>query len=207
MVVFQWILGPLLRAASNGGLLFALGYALGKLPVALILGGVGLGLGVVHGICLAIGESYDWRSGLSWFKFLLDNTWSVLNSFVGSIYQVILLITLNPIKRDTSRGSGAVFHDRPFIPGFAATTYGNVIAGANPDVVRHELVHVLQGRIFGPLFIPLVILNYILGALLPYWLIYHDRSRYPIRNFGEYFSVGVYRNTWNELWAYKAEGP
>lgn len=205
MFVFRWILGPILRAASNGGMMFGLGFAIGKLPVALIMGGIGLGLGVMHGICLAIADSYDWRSGLSWFKFILDNTWSVFNSFAGSVYELILLIMFNPINRDTSRASGAVFHNRPLIPGYDATTVGNVVAGASAGVKNHELIHVLQGRIFGTLYIPLVIANYIIGTILPYWLIYHDRTTYPVRNFGEYFTVGVYRNTWNELWAYKAD--
>ena len=202
MVAIRWILAPIIRGASNGGLLFALGFVLGKMTLGLILGGVGLGLGLVHGFCLAYADSYDWGSPSGWIKFILDNSWSVLNSFAASIYVLINLITLNSIHPE-SQGTGAVVLDRGFLPGYA-TTIGNVIAGSNPAVQEHELLHVLQARIFGTAYIPLVLVSYVVGTFVPYWLIYHDHSRWPINGIGTYFLNGVYPHAWNEEWAYRA---
>ena len=202
MVALNWILGPLVRGLSNGALLFGLGYLGGNLTVALILGAVGLGLGLLHGFCMAIGHAYDFSSGVCWLKFILDNTWSVLNSLAGSIYQLVNLIIFNPITQ-TGAGTGTVVHRRGIIPGYA-TTIGQVIASEDPGVQDHERLHVLQARIFGPLYIPLVMASYVIGTIIPYWLLFHNHQRWPITGFGTYFINGVYPHAWNEEWAYRA---
>jgi len=202
MVILRWIVGPLIRGLSNGAFLFGMGYLGGNQTAALILGLVGLGLGLVHGFAMAYGNCYDYADGTSWFKLILDNTWSVLNSLAGSLYQLMNLILLNPITQ-AGAGTGTVVHRRGIIPGYA-TTIGNVIANEDPGVQPHERLHVLQARIFGPLYIPLVIASYLIGTILPYWLIYHNYQRWPITGFGTYFINGVYPHAWNEEWAYRA---
>jgi len=201
----DWGLQLPVRALTNAGAGFGAGYAIGGLVPGLVVGGILLGLGIVHGVALAIKRAYAWNSAGGWFLFIVDNTWSLLNSIAGSVYGLINFLMFNPLS-DQGVGTGAVFHKRPFIPGFAATTVGNVVAGDNASTAEHELIHVLQGRIFGPLYIPLVILSYIVNTLLPYWLIYHDYRRAPINSVGAYFIEGVYRHTWNEEWAYKVAG-
>ncbi|HLY73278.1 MAG TPA: glycine zipper family protein [Planctomycetota bacterium] len=201
MGALKWVVGPLIRGLSNGGLLFGMGFLSGNWIVALVLGLVGLGLGLVHGFAMAFGDCYDYSDGISWFKFILDNTWSVTNSLAGSIYQTVNLIIFNPITQ-TGAGTGTVVHHRGVIPGYA-TTVGNVIASDDPGVQPHERLHVLQARIFGPLYLPLVIASYIIGTVLPYWLIYHNYQRWPITSFGTYFMNGVYPHAWNEEWAYR----
>ena len=205
MRALDWGLQLPVRALTNGGAGFGVGYAIGGLVPGLIAGGVLLGLGIVHGIALAIKRAYAWDGPGGWFLFIVDNTWSLLNSIAGSVYTLINFLMFNPLS-DRGAGTGAVFHRRPFIPGFAATTVGNVVAGDGAGTAEHELVHVLQGRIFGPLYIPFVILSYVINTVLPYWLIYHDHRNRPIRSFGAYFIDGVYRHTWNEEWAYKVAG-
>ncbi len=202
MGFLNWIVGPLIRGLSNGGLMFGLGYLGGNLTVALILGAVGLGLGILHGICMAIGHAYDFGDGISWVKFVLDNTWSVTNSLAGSLYQLVNLIIFNPITQ-TGAGTGTVVHRRGIIPGYA-TTIGQVIASENPGVQDHERLHVLQARIFGPAYIPLVMASYVIGTIIPYWLLFHNHQRWPITGFGTYFINGVYPHAWNEEWAYRA---
>jgi len=205
MRALDWGLGLPVRALTNGGAGFAVGYLAGGWIPGLIVGGVLLGLGIVHGVALAIKRAYAWDTALGWFLFILDNTWSLLNSIAGSGYCLINFLRLNGLS-DQGVGTGAVFHKSPFIPGFAATTVGNVVAGDSSTSAEHELVHVLQGRIFGPLYIPGVIASYVVNTILPYWLIYHDHSRRPINGIGAYFIDGVYRHTWNEEWAYKVAG-
>ena len=205
MRALDWGLQLPVRALTNGGAGFAVGYAAGGLVPGLIVGGILLGLGIVHGIALAAKRSYAWSTAGGWVMFIVDNTWSLLNSIAGSVYTLLNFILFNPLS-DASAGTGAAFHRRPFIPGFAATTIGNVVAGDDAGVKEHELIHVLQGRIFGPLYIPFVILSYIINTILPYWLLYHNHRETPIRGFGDYFIKGVYRHTWNEEWAYRVAG-
>jgi hypothetical protein len=151
---------------------------------------------------MAVGHAYDFGSGICWLKFILDNTWSVTNSLAGSIYQLVNLIIFNPITQ-TGAGTGTVVHRRGIIPGYA-TTIGQVIASEDPGVQDHERLHVLQARIFGPLYIPLVMASYVIGTIVPYWLLFHNHQRWPITGFGTYFINGVYPHAWNEEWAYRA---
>ena len=201
MIAVNWIVGPLVRGLSNGALMFGLGYLGGNLTVALVLGAVGLALGLVHGFSMAYGHAYDFGNGGCWVKFILDNTWSVVNSLAGSLYQLVNLIIINPITQ-TGAGTGTVVHRRGVLPGYA-TTIGQVIASDDPGVQDHERLHVLQARIFGPLYIPLVMASYVIGTILPYWLLFHNHQRWPITGFGTYFINGVYPHAWNEEWAYR----
>jgi hypothetical protein len=183
-------------------LLFGLAIWAANLTVALILGAVGLGLGLMHGICMAIGHAYDFGNGVCWFKFILDNTWSVLNSLAGSLYQLVNLIIFNPITR-TGAGTGTVVHRRGIIPGYA-TTIGQVIASEDPGVQDPRAA----ARAPGPhLRTPVYSAGH--GQLRdrddhPYWLIFHNHQRWPITGFGTYFINGVYPHAWNEEWAYRA---
>ncbi len=209
--IMTWILAPLIRMATNaavgaviGGLIgFARGGIHGAIIGAITGGIFGAITGGIHGWSMAAAGTYDWSSGWSWLMFLADNTWSVLNSFVGSIWST--LNVWNPIDRNLSRGTGQLVYQRGWSAQYA-TTLGNVTAGR--QVPRHERTHALQARIFGPLFYPLMLTHYVINTILPYWLIYHNRRypRAPIRNFGEYFSRGVYPHTFAEEWAYSVEG-
>ena len=129
---------------------------------------------------------------------------------LGSIFATANSIGGNPIDRTNSRDSNALMFENEWFSGYA-TTLGNVIVGTrglSHAVVEHELAHVLQARIFGPLFYPSMIAHYVFNTLFPFWLIYHN-ARYPntpIRNFGEYFSRGVYPYTWAEEWGVAVVG-
>ena len=50
--------------------------------------------------------------------------------------------------------------------GYAGMCVGDVVLCAGPlsmSVYRHELVHAVQGRILGPLYLPLTLLGYLYG--------------------------------------------
>ena len=52
--------------------------------------------------------------------------------------------------------------------GYAGMCVGDVVLCAcplSPGIYRHELVHAAQGRIFGPLYLPLTLLCYLYGWL------------------------------------------
>jgi hypothetical protein len=88
----------------------------------------------------------------------------------------------------------------------SARVYRGVRAGATSAIQRHEDTHVLQARLFGPLYVPLIAAHYALATLLPYWLAYHDRAERPIDSVATYFRRGVYPHVWHEEWAYRVQG-
>lgn len=191
------------RIITNTAALAALG-ALGGTLTAVILGAIGLGLGVIHGVVLAKGEGYH-NTPRGWFLLIIDHTWSLPNTVVGSLFLALNLMFGNRVDSVAMAGRTTVVMRSGVARGFA-TTIGPVEAGTSPGIARHEYVHVLQSRIFGPLYLPSVIVNYVVATILPYWLLYHDRTARPIRSFGDYFLRGVYPHVWNEEWAYRVEG-
>jgi hypothetical protein len=132
------------------------------------------------------------------------------NSVIGSLVATGNIIAQNPIDKGNSVDSNALMFRKGYFPNYA-TTLGNVIAGTqgiSPRLIAHEQAHVLQARLFGPVFYPSLISQYGLNTVLPYWLIYHDKKypKSPIGSFGEYFTHGVYPHVWAEEWAYTIGG-
>lgn len=165
----------------------------------------GLLLGVVYGWAVAAGKSYDLGSVSGLVAFVVDHTWSILNTVAGALFLALNLAFGNRLDKAFTPGRTMVGLHKGVVPGFA-TTIGTVQAGTGMNIDVHEAVHVLQARIFGPLYIPLVLVNYALAAVLPYWLLYHDRAARPITGPVTYFRRGVYPHTWNEEWAYRVQG-
>lgn len=185
-----------------GGLL---GGALGG-PVGLaVVAAVGLGFGAAFGWAVAVSRSYDLRSARGALLFVVDHTWSLLNTLAGATFLVLNVAAGNRVDRALGRHTGCVMLSRGFLRGFA-TTIGTVQAGTTPRIRRHEDTHVLQARLFGPLYLPLVVAHYVVATLVPYWLVHHDRVGRPIDSVGAYFLRGVYPNVWHEKWAYAVEG-
>lgn len=194
------IISAIVLAGAVGVFGLLVGGGLGFLIGALI----GLALGAVYGWALTTVRAYDFGSAGGIVAYVVDHTWSVLNTLVGALFLTGNVVFGNKLDRTFSQRSVVGLQNGVF-PGFA-TTIGTVQAGTNMGIDDHEAVHVLQARIFGPLFIPMVIVNYILATVLPYWLLYHDRTARPITGLFTYFKRGVYPHTWNEEWAYKVQG-
>jgi RHS repeat-associated protein len=192
---WNWILAPLIRTATNA----ALGFLVGGIAGAI----AGAFLGAFHGWAMASAHSYDWASLRGWTQFLADNTWSLPNSAVGSLFATINIIGGNEIDSATSKDTGELYFKGQWFPPFD-TTLGNVTVGTVVPV--HEREHAFQARLFGPLFYPLVIGNYAVATVLPYWIFYHDFAAHPIKSVGDYFKCGVYPHTWHEEWAYSVQG-
>jgi hypothetical protein len=191
--LWNWVLAPAIRTATNT----ALGYAIGGNVGAAI----GFATGVVHGLAMAKAGSYDWK-GVGWLQFLADNTYSLFNSGIGAVFATANL-GWNNLDEAKSKDTGSLFYDQNWF-GTYATTLGNVTVGQ--QVPDHESHHALQARLLGPAYIPLVLLNFEVNTILPWWLIWgKNKNGCGGSSFKEYFT-GVYRNTWHEAWAYSVQG-
>ena len=198
---WNWVIAPGIRVATNVLALGALGFLIGGPVGAVILGGVGLVTGAVHAWSMAYAGTYDWSKPSSWLMFLVDNTWSLPNSAVGALFSTLNI--WNEIDTDPKRqGKGQLYYKTQWFSPFD-TTFGNVTVGLVVPV--HESVHGFQGRLFGPLFYPLVIAGYGASIALPYWVFYHDFKKFPIKSVGNYFERGAYGHHWIEEWAYDAD--
>lgn len=171
--------------------------------VGAAVGGTLSGLfAVPYGRAVALGGPYQ-GSGLNVWRCIVDATWSSLNTWAGAIYYGLHRLAGNRLDVGRTTGRGSIWLVNGVVSRYA-TTIGTVKAGSNEHIDRHEEIHIFQARLFGPLYIPLVVLNYVIATVVPYWLLFSDRARYPVRSVGTYFENGVYPHVWNELWAYRA---
>jgi hypothetical protein len=198
-----------MRASVTGwisGIVVALvGFAIGMIFNNLIVAGilfVILGLfAIPYGRGVATGKMYDGGAMNIW-RFIVDMTWSSLNTAAAAIYYSAHRATGNTLNVPNTQGTGAIWLDKGVVPQYA-TTIGTVKAGSNSSIDDHEMIHVFQARLFGPFYLILVGLNYVIASIIPYWLLMKHK---PITGFGSYFEDGVYPHVWNELWAYGAAG-
>jgi hypothetical protein len=154
-------------------------------------------------VCGVIAASYSALAfsreiyGLGLFSilgFLLDVSWSLLNTFAGLMVWIpVCEVSGSRFQApdDNSRRSGTIVYDQnPRGGGYQATTIGNVIAGGWSS---HEEVHVWQARLFGPLYLPVYFTNLIVNLL--FRCISGD-----FNNYGD----EAYRRISFEDWAYAA---
>ncbi|HEV2768190.1 MAG TPA: hypothetical protein VGV63_10875 [Acidimicrobiales bacterium] len=158
---------------------------------------------IPFGRAVARGRPYQGPDGLR--RCIVDATWSSPNTWAGALFHGALRLRGNPLDVDRTRGTGSIWLVNGVVPRYA-TTIGTVKAGSNERIDRHEEVHVLQARLFGPFYLPLVAVNFVVATLFPYWLLFPDRAGYTIDSVGAYFERGVYPHVWHELWAYRAAG-
>ncbi|MEV0154883.1 glycine zipper family protein [Micromonospora sp. NPDC050686] len=194
----------IVTAAVHTLLGVVLGGWLGGPAGAAVGAAAGLLLGAPFGWAVAGARSYrpDARGGA---LFVVDHTWSLPNTVLGAAYLAGHLAAGHRLDRDACRHRGRVNLVEGVWPRYA-TTLGTVCAGAGPGVQRHEDVHILQARLLGPLYLPLVAANYVLFTVAPVWLLYHDHAHAPIDRVRRYFEVGVYPHTWHEAIAYRVQG-
>lgn len=151
-------------------------------PVGIIVTVVFAVLGIIHAVRLAVAESQ--YGILGFFGFLLDNTWALPNTVLGSIFATVTLGI--SVDKSASRGSGRLILSSGLHPDYD-TTFGSVTAGT--IVKRHELQHVIQSWLFGPFFYPIFAVNYLIN-LTPYWwllkLVFNIYPNAPIDNFWRY---------------------
>jgi hypothetical protein len=192
-----------------GGAVTAIGAAAGWLvggPTGAVAGAaLSLPLAVVLG--RVVGSCRPYPPGASGVALcLVDATWGALNTWASALFATVQVLRGTSVDASRSRGTGVVFLTDQAISGYA-TTVGNVVAGCSPRLEPHERIHVLQARLLGPAYLPLVGVGFVVATVLPYWLLVPGPRRRPVRGVGEYFTRGVYPHTWHEWWAYRVGGP
>lgn len=165
--------------AIGAGLQAIIGFAL--LP--LFVGGTGTGTLVFAAICTALAGVYGFVTGLkgiyaidtAWapksiFLFIVDVTWSLLNTVTGWGFMIYCAINGSFAGvNERSQRSGMIHFTGAALPGAGATTIGNVMGGS---WMTHELIHTQQARIFGPFYWFTYLLGYVanLGPMFVKWL-------------------------------------
>lgn len=148
------ILGFFLGLVLAGGTYFGL---------AMLLGATTMTAAIVLGIAAVIGAGYSaiafskstYAVGfLSIFGYLLDMSWSLLNTTAGFLVWIpaCKIGKANFVTPDDdSKRSGTFVYDKnPRGGGYDATTIGTCVAGGWSS---HEETHVWQARIFGPTYL------------------------------------------------------
>jgi RHS repeat-associated protein len=154
------------------------GLALGLLGVS---GGSTAGAAIMVGAAIAGGfngvvsgmtQIYDWTSPVGWLSFLSDSSWGLIGTTLGD-----LLITVNlfygsgaKYRDDLSRRQNRHVYDGGFGFGNFAFTEGNVTSNLNgrgsTNLADHEMLHITQNRIFGPIFTITYVAWLVVGAVV-----------------------------------------
>jgi hypothetical protein len=195
---------------AGGALLgWVVGRPFGIGPVSAVLGGANGALSGARGV-------YDWRRVSGAGAFVVDSTWSLVNTAAALALHGASAARGNPEYVDElSRRHGRHVYARGFAfrRGFALSM-GNVITGAgdvDPStprgvrrralVDRHEQLHIGQARTLGPLF-PLCYVAWMLGGVVyasALWLRHRDQGWTRLVE-----SAAYYRNPF-EVAAYKRD--
>lgn len=183
-------------------------------PMAVLVAGACAGL--LYGLEAGLLGSYDLANPKGWL-LLVDLTWSLPNTLFGLVFGNLIYPFFGIPSRQLSEGEGWIsYRSRGFRFGTEVLqTLGTVNLGGRGN---HEMVHVVQARILGPLFLPLQGVNYALnflfqvlftatvGAILALTGI-RDTAylRPPASSAVGGFWGWIYFATLMELWAYGTE--
>jgi hypothetical protein len=187
-----------------------------SLALVLITLAFGLGYGLQAGI-LGI---YDLSTQKGVGEAIVDLTWSLPNTVFGFVIGNLVYIFFGSPSRAESENQSWIVYKPRGSSGFGHSvlqTLGTVnIGGAG----QHERMHLLQSRIFGPLYLVLVGLSYVVTSLIQ--LLWTGTLGLVLKLVGArdkpYFrppahsAVGgffgwIYYATPMELWAYSSGNP
>jgi len=182
--------------ALGAGAGFLLGSAIGGGAIA--LAGIGGVMGGLNGMLSGMHGIYDWEHPGGWFAFLSDSTWGLLGTSLGNIVQVMNMVSGAKYRDDLSRRQNRnVYEGGFYIMKDDAFTQGNVISNAGLGgkgvdmnlIDNHESIHILQNRIFGPLFQVVYVVwlvgGFIVGSV--FWLFHTDHKWGDIVETAAYF--------------------
>ena len=126
--------------------------------------GAGAAAGLLYGIEAAVLGSYDLSTARGWL-LLVDLTWSLPNTLFGLVFGNLIYPFFGVPSRRQSEGEGWIsYRSRGYRFGTEVLqTLGTVNLGGRGN---HEMVHVVQARILGPLFLPVQGVNYAVNFLL-----------------------------------------
>lgn len=202
-------------AATEAGLVGLLGAVCGfGATWWLDLGYVGAALGAINGAAAGWQGIYDWSRPAGWLALLADSTWGLVGTTAGLGFGALNLLRADRDhvgdfcrRRGYHVFAGGIGLRRDF-----ALAIGNVIANAGGRVglrgeseraglrrrfvIEHEGLHVLQNRLFGPLF-PLLYLGWVIGAGLVGLVLAAIERRWAVVE-----TLAYYDNPF-EYWAYR----
>ena len=207
--------GRLVEAVVVGLAGGALGWSVGwLLGFPWVTGAAGAANGLVSG---ATGI-YDWRELKGWLAALLDSTWALVGTTTSLLLHLVQRLFNAPLYRsDLSYRFGAHLYEEGFAlkKGYAFST-GNIVSNAGGNigldgegrparrlrfVKNHEVLHVWQNRIFGPLFQVGYVAWMLIGVV---WAsIVWVRLR---RDYAKLVETAAYFNNPFEYWAYRRDG-
>ena len=119
-----------------------------------------------YGVVAAWMGAYDLSSPLGWLMLLVDLTWSLPNTLFGTVTGLWLYAFWGNPSRANSEGRGWITYSPRSSTGFGndvLQTLGTVNIGGSG---QHERMHLLQARIFGPLYLPIFGLSYVVTFLV-----------------------------------------
>jgi hypothetical protein len=134
-----------------------------KLQWAALAGGA---FGLLYGLEAGILVIYDLASPKGWIEMLVDMTWSLPNTVWGFVVGNLIFPFFGSPSRAESKDAGWIVYMPRGSSGFGHSTlqtHGTVnLGGAG----QHERMHLLQARIFGPLFLPIYAVNYVVNFIV-----------------------------------------
>jgi len=180
----------------------------------------GVGFGFLYGLEAGILLIYDLSRFVGWVELIIDMTWSLLNTIFGFIFGNLIYIFFGNPSRSDSENQGWIVYSPRSSTGFGNSvlqTLGTVnIGGAG----QHERMHLLQARIFGPLYLPLFALFYVATFIIQLlwtatigWILKVTGVRStacfkpPSQSALSGFWGWIYYATPFELWAYSFGNP
>lgn len=144
------------------GLLLGLAFSFLTVALALALCAVVAAYGILAG---AVG-AYDLRTPMGWLCLVIDCTWSLVNTVFGAVIGGLLYLIFGNPSTTQSRGQNWVSYSPRSATGFG----NNVLQTLGPvnlgGAGQHERMHLLQARIFGPLYLPLFAVFYIVTSVI-----------------------------------------
>lgn len=165
--------GSLLTALETGFTTGAgawLGWNTGMLVGGPALALFGAVMGGMNGLLTGTRGIYDWQSIEGWAAFVSDSTWGLLGATLGNIANINNLIAApSSYRSDLSRRQNRQVYDRGlYLEKNAAFTQGNTISNlqGRTNLLSHETVHILQGRLFGPVFQITYVAWVVVGGLI-----------------------------------------
>lgn len=215
-VILTVLLCPALTAGAFALIDHQLGGPVGT-QTALIAGAA---IGGLYGLLAGAVLAYDLGSAGGWFALLLDHTWSLPNTVFGMLTGSWIYLLFGAPSRALSAGHAWVAYAPRSGGSFGHSvlqTVGTINIGGSG---QHERMHLLQARLFGPLYLPLFAANYVLTALIQILftctiglILYRTgrrRTPYfepPSRSAVSGFFGWIYYATFFELWAYASGNP
>jgi RHS repeat-associated protein len=159
-------LGDSLGIAAETALTTGFGALLG----GMVAGTFGAYMGGLNGLFTGTRQIYDWSSIEGWASFLSDSSWGLIGTSLGNFANIFdLIFAPSSYRSDLSRRQNRQVYDSGlFLDKADAATFGNVTSnlagGGGASILKHETVHILQNRIFGPVYIGVSIAWYVWGG-------------------------------------------